>query len=333
MPQISVIVPVYKVEPYLHRCVDSILAQTYSDFELILVDDGSPDRCGVICDEYAEKDERVHVIHQANGGLSAARNAGIDWAFAHSDSQWLSFIDSDDWVHPQYLELLYKAAQNGNVRICQCLTLETGETIQTYNTYDAEECISVIPVEEQYTNYYSAFAWGKLYRRECFLEIRYPVGQLYEDVAIWYKLLFAEKVIALVKAQLYYYFQRSDSIIHREWTPAKLAQVRAWDEQMAFFSRLKNRKLLETAAIHYFQVTFGQLQLVDKTESLPEKDKKEYRNLLRKKLKKIILRYHYLSFFKEQDLWVYELIYPSASWIYWTAKGILKKLLTKNQGK
>ena len=103
MPIISVIVSVYKVEPYIRQCVDSILAQTFTDFELILVDDGSPDNCGAICDEYAAQDCRVRVIHQENGGLSAARNAGIDWAFANSDSQWLAFVDSDDWVHPDYL--------------------------------------------------------------------------------------------------------------------------------------------------------------------------------------------------------------------------------------
>ena len=120
MPKISVIVPVYNVEPYLHRCVDSILVQTHTDFELILVDDGSPDNCGVICDEYAQKDSRIHVIHQQNGGLSAARNAGIDWAFANSDSQWLSFIDSDDWVHPCFLEYLYRAVQETDAKVSAC---------------------------------------------------------------------------------------------------------------------------------------------------------------------------------------------------------------------
>ena len=128
MPVISVIVPVYKVEPYLHRCVDSILSQTYTDFELILVDDGSPDNCGAICDKYAKLDSRIHVLHKKNGGLSSARNAGIDWVFANSDSQWFSFIDSDDWVHPQYLELLYQAVKAYEVRISQCLHIETDGT-------------------------------------------------------------------------------------------------------------------------------------------------------------------------------------------------------------
>ena len=120
MQKISVIVPVYKVEKYIHRCVDSILGQTYADFELILVDDGSPDNCGAICDEYAAKDSRVVVIHQENGGLSAARNAGIDWAFANSDSQWISFVDSDDWIHPCFLERLWQAARTYRVSISCC---------------------------------------------------------------------------------------------------------------------------------------------------------------------------------------------------------------------
>lgn len=93
MCRITIVVPVYKVEAFLHRCVDSILSQTYTDFELILVDDGSPDRCGQICEAYAAKDNRVTVIHKENGGLSDARNAGIDYAFQHSDSEWITFID------------------------------------------------------------------------------------------------------------------------------------------------------------------------------------------------------------------------------------------------
>ena len=106
MPIVSIIVPVYKAESYLHRCVDSILSQTFRDFELILVDDGSPDRSGGICDQYAAKDSRVRVIHQENGGPAVARNTGIDWAFANSDSQWQMFVDSDDWIHPEMLRYL-----------------------------------------------------------------------------------------------------------------------------------------------------------------------------------------------------------------------------------
>ena len=120
MPQISVIVPVYSAEKYLHRCVDSILAQTFTDFELILVDDGSPDNCGAICDEYARKDSRVHVIHQENQGQAAARNYGIEAA----TGEWVCFIDSDDEVHAQMLELLYHAITDGHIGISMCSAAE-----------------------------------------------------------------------------------------------------------------------------------------------------------------------------------------------------------------
>ena len=120
MPSISVIVPIYMVEPYLRRCVDSILAQTFPDFELILVDDGSPDNCGQICEEYARLDRRVLVIHQENRGLSAARNAGIDWVMANSDSSWITFVDSDDWIHPNMLKHLFELNRDHGTQISAC---------------------------------------------------------------------------------------------------------------------------------------------------------------------------------------------------------------------
>ena len=109
MAKISVIVPVYKVEETIGKCIESILNQTYPDFELILIDDGSPDRSGVICDEYSKKDGRIKVIHKKNAGVSSARNAGIEWVLENSDSEWISFVDSDDWVHSDYLSKLYGA--------------------------------------------------------------------------------------------------------------------------------------------------------------------------------------------------------------------------------
>ena len=123
---ISVIVPVYKVEPYLRKCVDSILNQTYRKLEVILVDDGSPDNCGAICDEYAQKDARVHVIHQENGGLSAARNAGLNYCLTQKRSQYLSFIDSDDCVSPLYLERLHSALIDHCADISICGNISFG---------------------------------------------------------------------------------------------------------------------------------------------------------------------------------------------------------------
>ena len=178
---ITIIVPVYKVEPYLRRCVDSILAQTFTDFELILVDDGSPDNCGAICDEYAAQDSRIHVIHQENGGLSAARNAGIDWAFANSDSQWLAFVDSDDWVHPNYLAYLYRAVSEDGTKVSACgyrEVLDSNEIIET-----EDYCSRVLLWEEFLLNHglKATLAWNKLYSKDLFHELRYPDGKLYED--------------------------------------------------------------------------------------------------------------------------------------------------------
>ena len=133
--RISVIVPVYKVEKYIRRCIDSILAQTYEDFELILVDDGSPDDCGNICDEYAVKDNRIKVIHKDNGGLSSARNAGLDWVFEFSDSQFITFIDSDDYVDKNYLYLLLKALVQENADVSCCRFTEDDErSADVHNT-------------------------------------------------------------------------------------------------------------------------------------------------------------------------------------------------------
>ena len=132
MSQISVIVPVYKVEAYLPACIDSILAQTFTDFELILIDDGSPDHCGTICDEYAKKDVRIHVIHQENGGLSAARNAGIDWVFKNSDSQWITFVDSDDMIISGMLERLRSVILITKADVCTCLHQRFDDSLNVF---------------------------------------------------------------------------------------------------------------------------------------------------------------------------------------------------------
>lgn len=236
MPQISVIVPVYKVEPYLRRCVDSILCQTFTDFELILVDDGSPDGCPAICDEYAAKDHRVVVIHQPNGGLSAARNAGIDWAFTNSDCQWLSFIDSDDWVHPRYLELLLAAARKYDVNISISGYTQTSgnEPIVNLETLTP----GLWKTEDFYTSNTTnaTIACAKLYRKDCFSSIRYPVGKLHEDEYTTYRLLFAHSSLVAIAAPLYFYYHNPASITTSEWTPCRMEVMTAFDEQLAYFS-------------------------------------------------------------------------------------------------
>lgn len=277
MPKISVIVPVYNVEPYIHRCIDSILHQSFSDFELILVDDGSPDNCGHICDEYAQKDARVHVIHQKNGGLSAARNAGIDWAFANSDSQWITFIDSDDWIDRHYLEYLSKGAELFSVDVVM-----GNFCYPTAYPHHIPAPVSTTPVlissETMYCNNYliSVSSCSKLFRKSLFEVLRYPVGVLHEDMFITYKLLFHQKDIAFVDAPVYCYFQSENSITRSEWNPKKAIVVYAHKEAVRFFEKQNFPIARETELEAYLK------SLANSIWALKALNHSEYRRTIRR---------------------------------------------------
>ena len=327
MALVSVIVPVYKVEPYLHRCVDSILAQTFTDFELILVDDGSPDRCGEICDEYAAKDSRIHVIHQKNGGISAARNAGIDWAFANSDSEYLSFVDSDDWVHEKYLEMLYKAVVTTQADFSQCSFVTTTEEIQDCFI---GESIHLISPKEQYINWYCPFACGKLYSKKTFETLRYPVGIVYEDLTIWYKLLFSFSSVANVNEPLYYYFQRDDSIMNCAWTPKNLTRMEAWDAQMVFFNKMGDRELIEKATERYCRVAHHEYEAIEQSTRLTNKEKKKYKAVMVRKFRRILINNHQEVKNNPFYFWLRSIAFPKLDWIYWLFRSIpdrIKRML------
>lgn len=251
MPIISVIVPVYNVEPYIHRCVDSIITQTFTDFELILVDDGSPDRCGEICDEYARKDSRIQVFHQHNKGQAAARNFAIEWVLGHSNSDWITFVDSDDWVHIEYLDKLHQAVDQENVQMSGCLvtrstemTIKQVESSMTYKIYSPEDfwldCLSA-----------NAYPVGKIYHRSLFQGIRYPVGKIYEDTATTHKFVFACKQIAFVSEVLYYYYVNPNSTTTKSWTPKKLDAIDAHREQICYFKKNGYRRALKETYKQY----------------------------------------------------------------------------------
>ena len=231
---ISIVVPVYKVEKYLKRCIESILRQSFTNFELILVDDGSPDNCGNICERYAREDSRIHVIHKENGGLSDARNAGIHWAIENSNSKWITFIDSDDWVHPDYLSFLYKAVIDFDVKISICKYTKVCQFCENlHNEYVA----STYQVQDLYvkekTN--SIVAWGKLYLKSDFTNIGFPVGKLHEDEYTTYRLLFMYDKVAFVEDSLYYYFVNPDSITQSRWSVNRMDILDAYKQQLSFF--------------------------------------------------------------------------------------------------
>ena len=228
MANISVIVPVYKVEAFLSRCVESILAQTYRDFELILVDDGSPDNCGVLCDGYALRDSRVHVIHQENGGLSAARNTGIDWAFANSVSRWIAFVDSDDWVHPDFLRVLYETAEETLCKLSVCDYFRTsGEDFPAQPDGKVQKLSSGDYYCGRFHNGSTATAWNKLYHRSLFQELRYPVGKLHEDEFTTYRLVYQVKEVGFSPRVLYAYYQNPAGIMKSAWSPKRLDVLEA----------------------------------------------------------------------------------------------------------
>ena len=244
MAQISVIVAVYKMPEYLPRCIEGILGQTFRDLELILVDDGSPDNCGEICDGYAAKDSRVHVIHKKNAGVCAARNTGLDWVYANSDSQWIFFHDNDDWIHPETLQRMLDAASSLDAKIAVCGYQETeGE-----DPAIAEDAL--VPVSWKPKDFYmqkhvnATVCWGKLYHRSVFEGMRYPEGKYIEDEFLTYKLLFSCDRLAVIAAPLYAYYINRAGISKKAWVPKRLDAWEAYDQQLEFFQKMGDNELV-----------------------------------------------------------------------------------------
>ena len=327
MPEVSVIVPVYKVEKYIHRCVDSILGQTFTDFELILVDDGSPDSCPAICDEYATKDSRVHVIHQKNGGLSAARNAGIDWVFDNSASQWLTFIDSDDWVPSRYLELLLDAAKMYAVKISMCWLYYTTGSVTLPDYANLKPVLR--NAEQAYTlngKEIAAFAQGRLYARECFENIRFPIGKLFEDIFTTYKIIFSQQNISVIEAPLYYYYQNQEGIVNSGWTLKKNDLYDAREEQIAFFQSHGFELAHRVQIRQYFNSLHEKLAMASKER---KNNQDVIRDLKSRKRRNFPRYIKYLRMDDEADAWVLTKIYPKGMWIYWRLQALKKKLERK----
>lgn len=210
---ISIIIPVYKVEKYLEKCIQSVINQTYENLQIILVDDGSPDNCGKICDEYAKKDHRIEVIHKSNGGLSDARNKGLEIA----KGEYIGFVDSDDYIESDMYEVLYNLLKqyNVDVSICNFYTVSQGKIAiknadNGIKEYNRIEILKEILLD----NNIQSYAWNKLYKKELFNEIKYPVGKKYEDIGTTFYLLEkCNKVVVTGKPE-YYYINRQDSIVN-----------------------------------------------------------------------------------------------------------------------
>lgn len=250
--KISIIVPVYKVEAYIKKCIESVMLQTYSNLEIILVDDGSPDRCGEICEEYAAKDQRIMVIHRENGGLSAARNSGLEVA----TGDFVLFVDSDDYIHPDMVKKLYNTAceKKADIVVCDYIKVMENEEIEIPEVpkeiieITENNCLEYMLGETKIT---FTVAWNKLYKRALFENICFPERKLHEDEFVTYKLLHKAKKIIYLKEILYYYVQRTSSIMGEGINLKTLHRLDAFEERMLFYQKKNMQNYYYQMLNHY----------------------------------------------------------------------------------
>lgn len=246
---ISVIVPIYKVENYLHRCIDSILCQTYEQIEIILVDDGSPDQCGNICEEYRKIDSRIRVFHKNNGGLSDARNYGVERA----NGDFITFIDSDDYIAKDYIEYLYKLIKKNNADISSCCMVQTEFDSVEYpiNELIPEEQVlfGKEACEHLLSDLYMVLvtACGKLYSSKIVKKYPFPVGKKHEDEATTCKYYYESKKVVIGNRCLYAYFKNANSITHTKGMEFNFDAEWALEHRAKFFEAKNEKKLAEAA--------------------------------------------------------------------------------------
>lgn len=262
-PLISVILPIYNVEEYLPRCIESVIHQTYTNLEILLVDDGSPDRCPQICDEYAKKDERIRVLHKVNGGLSDARNQGAQIA----TGKYITFIDSDDYVTETYVEYLYDLLEKYHTRMALCthtVVFESGNTVKYGQGGDealtSEQCLERM----LYDDVINTSAWAKLYEADMVRQFPYPVGKLFEDIATTYKFFMACEQIACGYESQYFYMLRSTSIVYQNFNPKKMELLEMTDTMAEDVIKVYPQlvKALERRKVYARFSTLNQLQNV-----------------------------------------------------------------------
>ena len=265
MPKISIVVPVYNVEQYLDKCVESILSQTFTDFELLLIDDGSKDSSGKLCDEIAKKDSRITVYHKPNGGLSDARNYGIDRA----NGEYLTFIDSDDYVEADYLEILINAMeQNGaDLSISSHKAIYSNGTVLEKQTGEISLLTPKTALHRLlYDEGIDLSAWAKLYKASLFKDVRFPKGRYFEDAATTYLLIDKAMSVAVHSKSTYNYMIRTDSITGSGFTPKKMHLITSPEEMCSYltkkypdFASAAKRRLM-----YAYLSTLSQLAMSDK---------------------------------------------------------------------
>ena len=235
---VSVIVPIYNVEAYLNRCIDSIVNQTYKNLEILLIDDGSTDYSGKICDEYAKKDKRITTIHKKNGGLSDARNVGIEKA----NGKYITFVDSDDYIDIDYIEYLYSLIKKYKTNISFCKLRVIYNNNKRNQKQNAKDCIyNKIKAFKDilYAKNFDVSACGKMYLTEDFADVRFPKGKLFEDNATIYKIIDKNEYIAVGFEYKYNYIIRKNSITKKEFNDKQIDLITASDSMCNYLKKYK----------------------------------------------------------------------------------------------
>ena len=250
---ISVIVPVYNIERYIGKCVESLIHQTYKKLEVLLIDDGSTDGSGYICDEYMHRDKRIKVIHKPNGGLSDARNRGLD----NIEGDYVMFVDGDDYLDINMIQEMVEVERKTNADICMSNIIHVDKngnlTTMYKNKYKDQTVINNFEAMRLLTTEVkvSTSAWAKLYKVELFHTIRFPVGKVHEDQFIMYKIFAKVHSVAFAKRANYYYLYRSGSITNCGFIPERMDDIEACEERLFFFKRYYP-KLVRYARGHLF---------------------------------------------------------------------------------
>lgn len=283
---ISIIVPIYKVELYLNRCVESIVSQTYRYLEIILVDDGSPDRCPDICDEWKRKDNRICVIHKVNEGLSVARNVGM----AFATGEYIAFVDSDDWIHSEYIESLYTAIKKYKVDLAACDICVTSTKVQEtpivpiFREYLKEEALQTLINGEVFR----AVVWNKLYHKNVLKGEVFELGRYHEDEFFTYKILEKIDRMVFVNNKLYYYFQREGSIMNS-------ISYKHLDALDAYVERINSlKKYPELYKIDKIKFCIACIQFYQETLKIKTKEKIIYQKRIKNRRQIITFKFNEL---------------------------------------
>lgn len=323
MPEITVIVPVYRAEAYLRPCVDSILSQTFEDFEVFLVNDGSPDNCGSICDEYAGKDSRIRVIHQENQGQAAARNR----ALSRAQGSWICFVDSDDLIHPQMLKLLYDSAVSQAAGISMCPMVESPELPKDFFAQpDAE--MEVLDMSEQVLvqlydreEYPSWVACAKLIRKEYILKHLFCEGRVFEDNEAVCHWMYETPKLVRLKAPMYFYRTNPGSTTQRTFSQKKLDYLWALENIIRFYDSVGYAQMKARFALRYGQ------ELINCSNGLRyELKRPDIVRQVERSMKRFV-REQNLRFPLEIREQILDAMHPKLIRAYWPAKGAARRIL------